>query len=209
MMHMLETLEQAEQIVEKRKGFSLSGVIPVVLAILALVLALLASCAGVAMLDPNAPESTVPESIAPELTIPEPNTPKPTAPGSTTPEPAIPELADTDSQPLGEHITIKGVEYSTLLTSLVLGGSELSNEDIVPLQYMSNLHTLSISGTLISDISPLSGLANMERLELNHNQISDISPLSGLTKLTHLDLFANAIIDWSAVAHIESVYGRP
>ena len=42
-----------------------------------------------------------------------------------------------------DFITIKGKEYSTSLTKLDLCGLDLVDEDIIPLEYMVNLESLS------------------------------------------------------------------
>lgn len=104
-------------------------------------------------------------------------------------------------QPI-DHITIKGVEYSTSLVSLELVANGLSNEDIVPLGYMKNLKVLDLTGNQIDDISPLSGLANLEELYLFSNGISDITPLTGLTNLKSLMLRSNNISDILSLADL-------
>ena len=61
-----------------------------------------------------------------------------------------------------EYITIRGEQFSTELTELVLNEMNLTDEEIVPLRYMIHL----------------------TNLELFHNQISDLTPLAGMTNLT-------------------------
>jgi len=92
-------------------------------------------------------------------------------------------------------ITIKGVEYSTDLTELELWNKGLTNEDIEPLKYMTNLTSLILGGNEISDISALSGVINLTELHIHNNQISDISILSNLTNLTTLSIHNNSIRD--------------
>ena len=94
-------------------------------------------------------------------------------------------------------ITIKGVEYSTTLQWLDLGEMELTDSDIAPLIYMTDLTYLRLDDNQISDLNPLSGLTNLTFLSLAVNQISDLSPLSGLTNLTSLSLRDNRISDIS------------
>ena len=88
---------------------------------------------------------------------------------------------------LGTYITIQGEQFSTELTSLNLSNRNLTDMDIVPLQYMTNLAMLFLSG----------------------NQITDLTPLAGLTNLWVLELSGNLITDWSPVEHVENVIGRP
>jgi Leucine-rich repeat (LRR) protein len=128
-------------------------------------------------------------------------------------------------------ITIAGMEYNLNLTRLDLQNMSLRNEDIVPLQHMTNLTELTLWGNDISDITPLSGLTDLTMLRLGGNPISDISalenlvnltelrlsdcfisdltPLANLTNITYLTLRNNQITDWSPVAHIADVGGRP
>jgi len=128
-----------------------------------------------------------------------------------------------------EFITIRGIEYSTSLTSLDLnhGIFEFTNEDIVALQYMVNLTELTlrgneitdisslsnltllevlvISNTSVEDISPLSALTNLNVLKLNHNRISNLSPLAALTNLRELELISEAIADISPLSSLENL----
>ncbi len=126
-----------------------------------------------------------------------------------------------------DFITIKGVEYSTDLTSLTLNNLGLTNEDIADLKYMLNLtelhiyqnnisdlsciqgltklRTLSLFKNNISDLTPIGGLTNLTTLHLRSNNITDISPLKNLTNLTNLDLSDNSISDISALAGMKGM----
>ena len=146
------------------------------------------------------------------------------------------ETQQQESRDAPDYITIRGEQFSTILTELDLSGMGLTDEDIAPLRYMTNLHTLNLGETqfgrnqisnisslagltnlerlilrdnLIFDITPLAGLTNLTWLDLQSNQISDITPLAGLTNLHTLSLDFNQINDWSSVEHIENVGGRP
>ncbi|MDR2606466.1 MAG: hypothetical protein LBC38_04195, partial [Oscillospiraceae bacterium] len=59
------------------------------------------------------------------------------------------------NEPPQDFITIKGEEYSTELTELYLSDQELSDADIEPLRYMTNLTHLALNGNSINNISPL------------------------------------------------------
>jgi hypothetical protein len=131
----------------------------------------------------------------------------------------------TSSAP--SFITIQGVQYSTSLTSLTLYDMNLTNIDIEPLMYMTNLqilnirnsqvsdltpmsgltnlHTLRVHSSRISNLSPISGLTNLQSLWLNGNQINDITPLSGLTKLGRLGLVNNQISDISPLSGLTNL----
>ena len=114
------------------------------------------------------------------------------------------ELA-TGGTPAPEHITIKGEQYSTSLTSLNLEQKGLSCADIVPLRFMTSLTMLRLRRNQISDLAPLSGLKNLSRLDLAYNKISDITPLSGLKNLNRLDLSYNQISDLAPLSDLKNL----
>jgi Leucine-rich repeat (LRR) protein len=116
-----------------------------------------------------------------------------------TPTPTAPTAID--------YITVKGEQYSTSLTELDLIGLNLTDADIEPLRYMTNLTFLDLWGNQISDVSSLKGLTNLTYLELGNNQISDISPLKGLTNLTGLVLGNNQISDVSPLKGLTNLMG--
>jgi len=95
-----------------------------------------------------------------------------------------------------DYIIIRGDIISTSLTELDINWG-LTDEDIIPLQYMANLRQLRLSGNRISDLTPLAGLTNLERLFLCENPLSDISPLAGLATLTSLWITRSSASDIS------------
>ena len=129
------------------------------------------------------------------------------------------------------YITIQGERFSTELTTLELPWVNLTDEDIIPLRYMTNLtwliliggeegsqvrdltplseltnlRHLNLSINQISDLTPLAGLVNLEILILNVNQISDLTPLSGLTNLRRLGLDNNQFYDLSPLAELTNL----
>jgi hypothetical protein len=113
-----------------------------------------------------------------------------TAPGQTVPPAQL------------SYITINGNRYSLSLTKLELNEMKLQNEDIVPLQHMTNLTELWLGLNQISDISPLKNLTSLTILNLYDNQISDLSPLSNLTNLTSLSLYENKINNISPLKNL-------
>lgn len=125
---------------------------------------------------------------------------------STSEQPQI--EGSTPVQPQAEipaYITIQGQHFSTSITELDLGWSRsgvsyLTNEDIIPLKYMTNLTTLCLSNNQITDLSPLANLTNLTNLRINFNQITDISPLASLTNLQELNVGSNQITNISSVA---------
>jgi phage terminase large subunit-like protein len=113
--------------------------------------------------------------------------------GADPPEDDLPPPETVD------YITIRGVQYSTALTELILISQGLSDSDIEPLRHMTNLIVLHLSDNRISNIGVLAGLANLDWLTLCFNQIHDVSPLAELTNLTWLTLEWNPINDISAL----------
>ena len=84
------------------------------------------------------------------------------------------------------------------LKELYLGGSSVSDTDIVALAGLTNLTRLGVTGNRdLSNLSVLSGLTNLKWLDLRDCNISDISPLSGLTNLKWVNLEHNNISDFS------------
>ncbi|MDE7288238.1 MAG: leucine-rich repeat domain-containing protein, partial [Oscillospiraceae bacterium] len=73
-----------------------------------------------------------------------------------------------------EFVTIAGEEYSTLITELDLSYpflTELTSEDIKPIEKLENLTVLNFERNEISDLNSLSGLVNLTDLNLVHNKI--------------------------------------
>jgi len=129
------------------------------------------------------------------------------------------------------YVTIGDMRHNRSVDALFLGDSDLTDEDIVELVYMTRLNFLHMQGNqisdltplseltnlvlinlgdnLVQDISPLAGLTNMRWLYLNGNNISDITPLASLADLMMVDLSSNPITDWSPVEHVEEIHGKP
>ena len=129
--------------------------------------------------------------------------PPPETPVATPAPPASPVSEQAPAQL--SYITINGERYSTSLTKLELNGMKLQNEDIVPLQHMTNLTELWLGLNQISDISPLKNLTSLTILNLYDNQISDLSPLSHLRNLTSLSLYENKIKSISSLSNLRNL----
>ncbi|MCL2049116.1 MAG: leucine-rich repeat domain-containing protein [Defluviitaleaceae bacterium] len=100
-----------------------------------------------------------------------------------------------------EYINIRGQQYSTDLTKLVLP-LDLTDEEIQPLQYMVNLRVLDLHSNQITDITPLANLTGLVDLTLADNQLSDISALASLTNLVRLDLSGNQLSDIAPLSNL-------
>jgi Leucine-rich repeat (LRR) protein len=118
----------------------------------------------------------------------------PTPTPTPTPTPSAPE-----------YITIKGGQFSTALTSLILNDRGIRDEDIVQLRYMTNLTTLELNRNQISDLTPISGLSRLTWLKLEGNQISDLTPLTDLSRLRNLSLGNNLFNDITPLSNLTSL----
>jgi len=105
------------------------------------------------------------------------------------------------------YIIIRGYEINTSETELHLPFSYLTNEDIIPLQYMTNLRMLDLGFNQISDLTPLSDLTSLTGLVLDGNQIRDLVPLVGLYNLEALMLSANHISDLRPLSGLTNLRG--
>ena len=117
------------------------------------------------------------------------------ASASATPEDYIPP----------GYIKVGGELFNTELTELDLSGRNLSDEDIIPLRYMTNLTHLYLSFNQISDLTPLAELTNLLGLSLSYNQISDLTPLVDLRNLSMLVLDENQISDLAPLAGLRNL----
>jgi len=108
-----------------------------------------------------------------------------------------------------DYITIRGEQFSTDLTELFLDGA-LTNEDLVPLRYMTNLESLWLGGAAgssgeFTDLSPIAGLTNLRDLSLDSIYLSDLSPLAGLTNLTMIQAWGSQIADLTPLAGLDNL----
>ena len=90
---------------------------------------------------------------------------------------------------------ITGLEHATYLTEIVFEQFDHQISNIRPLQNLTKLTHVSMSGNQISDITPLQNLTKLRILLIGANQISDITPLQNLTELDHIRLYRNQISD--------------
>jgi len=117
------------------------------------------------------------------------------------------------------YIVIQGKRYHKSLTYLDLSRSNLRDEDIVALRYMSHLTELYIGNPAetiywernewnlnqFSDLSPLSELTNLVKLDLTYTLVNDLTPLSGLTSLEELRLSNNEINDLMILSNLSKL----
>ena len=153
------------------------------------------------------------------------------------PEPYEPsqQTDETPAQNNPDYITIQGQQFSTSLTTMSLDAmtGPLTDEDILPLRYMSaltelwvgvmgdypihvtnldslagltNLTDFAIAGDYLTDISGLAGLTNLRWIHIFHSNVSDISPMAGLTNLEVLQFGASPISDISPLAGLTNLW---
>ena len=82
-------------------------------------------------------------------------------------------------------------------------------ENLIGLEYATNLTFLQLQSNRIEDISPLANLMQLTELDLESNRIEDFSPLARLTRLESLDIRGNRGTDISpldGLALIEFLY---
>lgn len=102
-----------------------------------------------------------------------------------------------------ESISIGGKTYETSSTQLELSLDGLTNADIEPLRYMTNLTSLSMySGEKITDISVLGYLTNLNSLYIKSIQANDISALRFIPNLRGLSLQCMKIKNISVLGHL-------
>ena len=89
----------------------------------------------------------------------------------------------TDLSPLSEHG----------LSTLRIGRTALTLEDVRGLPRSGELRYLDLRELALEDISPLAGLSGLRTLRLADNQVRDLSPLADLTGLRWLGLWNNAV----------------
>ncbi len=66
--------------------------------------------------------------------------------------------------------------------------------DLVPLQKLYRLRSLTMENTQIADLHPMEGMSQIEILILSNNPVEDLSPLAGLNLLKQLE-FKNTPVD--------------
>jgi Leucine-rich repeat (LRR) protein len=69
-----------------------------------------------------------------------------------------------------------------------------------PLQGLSSLQELSLTGIYVGDAAPLAKLVNLQRLDLGRTQVISIAPLANLKALRRLDLRRTKVGDIAPIA---------
>lgn len=88
-------------------------------------------------------------------------------------------------------ITIRDKEYITTVTELILKDEGLTDAELAPLSFMSNLKVLKINRAKLADYNVLASLSTLEHLKIinyEKQEILDLSPLQTLKNLEYLRL---------------------
>ncbi len=105
-----------------------------------------------------------------------------------------------------EYVTVRGKKYYMRNGRLDLRRKGIKQiSDIVGLDALTNLTSLSLDNNQITAISGLDTLTNLKFLSLNNNQITAISGLATLTNLSWLDLDGNQITAISGLATLAKI----
>ncbi len=89
-------------------------------------------------------------------------------------------------------VNLTGLEYALNLDHLNLYAHLIS--DILPLEKLTKLRSLWLTGNKITNIRPLTSLP-LEKLGLGGNPIADFAPLAELRSLTRLDFWGSGLGD--------------
>ncbi len=74
--------------------------------------------------------------------------------------------------------------------------------DLSPLENLTNLSHLNLSGIQVNDIKPLENLENMKDLILSNTQVNDISVLANLTNLQYLGISGTKVSSIRQLANL-------
>lgn len=88
---------------------------------------------------------------------------------------------------------ILGVDYFSNIVTANLNGTKV--RDLIPLGGLKRLEYLDVSNTRVRDLSPLSGLKNLRYLSLQNTPIDDVTPLAGLKRLEYLNLSGSHVVN--------------
>jgi Leucine-rich repeat (LRR) protein len=75
-------------------------------------------------------------------------------------------------------------------------------ECVPPLDELTTVTDIYLSGTRVSDLTPLRNLTKVWKLDLRRTPVSDLSPLTNLTTLSTLDLEKTQVSDLSPIAKL-------
>ena len=100
---------------------------------------------------------------------------------------------------------LSGLEHATNLESLVLRDNLI--DDFSPIQKLSKLKNLDLSGNRLSSLSTLAPLpaASLRILNLSNNRLLGLTGIGGFGSLAQLDVSNNALIDLEGVGNLKGL----
>ena len=110
----------------------------------------------------------------------------------------------------GQPTPIMGSQFYQFLGQIVHAGRvDLSGnktiQNLEPLNKLSNLREVNISGTGVSDIMPLRNLNKLELLDMSNTSVSNLSPLHYCIQISELKMKGTPVSDLSVVANFHSL----
>ncbi|MBN2616207.1 MAG: hypothetical protein JXR71_10995 [Bacteroidales bacterium] len=101
--------------------------------------------------------------------------------------------------PQTDSVTVIQLHSLLRIDSLNLSNNK-NIRSLKPLEMMSQLSRLDLSGTSVSDLSPLSALGNLQYLNMNNTPVGDLSALSGLRNLKEVQVEHSHVSDLMPLA---------
>lgn len=93
---------------------------------------------------------------------------------------------------LADPPTREQLHEISFMKALNVSGNMLINT-LSPLDKLSSLQELNLSGTRVSDLTPLANLFDLQSLNIAHTAVSKLEPVAGLTGLQNIN-FANTMV---------------
>jgi hypothetical protein len=113
-------------------------------------------------------------------------------------------ISEFDTIPLSGTQAVKRLMEFKIQESLDLSGN-IDIFDLEPLEKMTGLIKLDISGTLADNLFPLRNLTHLETLDLSGTPVNDVSPLKYNIKIRELYLNQTEIFSLSALDNLQSL----
>ena len=100
---------------------------------------------------------------------------------------------------------LMGLQFATNLSELFLNNNQVS--DLSPITGLITLRILDLWNNPVSDLSPVKNLKNLYDLTVGTTLVSDLSPVAGLVNLEGLHFYGAPVSDLSPVAGLINLKG--
>ena len=94
-----------------------------------------------------------------------------------------------------KEVAIAGRTMDATVTSLVLTGTRLRDEDLAQIAELTRMESLGVSDCGIRDISFVSGFTELTFLQISDNSVASLEPIAGMAHLKTLYIDNNPIED--------------